>query len=160
MPISNETIGGSSLNLRNMEDFFLLHSNLQLNRHWFPRIETHLEKNSIQERLDCCFANLNWLQSFPSSSTHHLNYFKFDHRLVMVTLQDYHNYSQKKVKPPFSFLVAWLMNEYFGKFVKDIWQKQNSWLLAVANFMKNVGNWNNNVFGNIFKEKKKIIRRL
>ncbi|RYQ95819.1 hypothetical protein Ahy_B08g091198 [Arachis hypogaea] len=62
-----------------------------------------------------------------------------------------------------SFVVdamAWITHPDFGKFVDASWNVKNSWDEGISNFKNKIKEWNSSVFGNVFKQKHRILRRL
>ncbi|XP_057744587.1 uncharacterized protein LOC130962384 [Arachis stenosperma] len=61
---------------------------------------------------------------------------------------------------PFHFLAAWLTHPDFGNVVNNSWNIQTSWTEGLSTFKDHIKDWNRSMFGNIFKRKQKILRRL
>ena len=61
---------------------------------------------------------------------------------------------------PFRFLAAWMTDNRFGNFLQDNWQGNMPYAQAASHFTSKVANWNREIFGNIFKQKKELLARL
>lgn len=54
----------------------------------------------------------------------------------------------------------WMMHPNFPKVVEDAWSKENPLPRAVSDFTTKVRKWNNEVFGNLFTRKMRVLARL
>lgn len=111
----------------------------------------------VQERLDWSLANFNWFSNFKDGYVEHLNWFKSDHRPVLLRL------GQGIERSPhrrFRFIATWVTDGSFKDLIKDNWGNDPSWPTAISSLTKKIQDWNRNVFGNINKRKRDLIRRL
>nr|KYP54028.1 Retrovirus-related Pol polyprotein LINE-1 [Cajanus cajan] len=93
-----------------------------------------MEKRQLYERLDRCLANFDWRVVFPEASLTHLNQLKFE--------------------------AAWLTHDEFPELIQREWKANESWNQKVGHIKKYLLEWNLNTFGNAFKAKKQLLRRL
>ncbi|XP_021761442.1 uncharacterized protein LOC110726271 [Chenopodium quinoa] len=109
---------------------------------------------NIRERLDRALANPSWLNTFPNTMVTHLPRTFSDHNPLLITLFNLHiagNY-------PFRCKMAWLDHDEFKDYFVNNWNDGNrDFLAGRANFLNSIKNWNENIFGNIIKHKKRLI---
>lgn len=60
----------------------------------------------------------------------------------------------------FKFLSSWIDHEDFEQQVKAAWINSDDWNSNISRMTCNLKSWNKSVFGNIFKRKEMLIRRL
>ncbi|GKV05206.1 hypothetical protein SLEP1_g17240 [Rubroshorea leprosula] len=112
----------------------------------------------IRERLDRAWANPDWRLLFPEANLYHLPRFNSDHHPIMLDLCP--NLSRMGPRP-FRMEKFWLDHHDFSQVISPIWSLTNtnsteSLALTVAASKQ----WSKTVFGNIFEDKKSIIKRL
>lgn len=61
---------------------------------------------------------------------------------------------------PFCFISCWLTDNRFPHIVKRSWTRDVTWSSAAASFRENVMVWNNQVFGDVFRRKRWLMRKL
>lgn len=116
------------------------------------------EKGSLRERIDRACCNLQWQFCFPDAFVMNGLMFKSDHRPVVVNFgkEDTNGRGPR----PFRFQAAWLTHNSFASVVEEAWVNNADWLEGSNKFTENVAVWNKQVFGDIFRRKRSIIRRL
>ncbi|KAJ1391136.1 Ulp1 protease family, C-terminal catalytic domain [Sesbania bispinosa] len=60
----------------------------------------------------------------------------------------------------FKFLASWLEDSSFKGIVSKAWDTGDDWSVGLCVFQKNVMEWNQNVFGNIFQKKGRVLSRI
>lgn len=116
------------------------------------------KKGQLRERLDRACSNLQCQLSFPNDYVLNGLMFKSDHRPVIVHLgKDSLNVCGPR---PFRFQAAWLSHDSFANVVEEAWYGNADWLEGSRNFCEKVSVWNKEIFGDIFRRKQSIIRRL
>lgn len=112
----------------------------------------------IQERLDRVVANPSWRQLFPNAEVRHFPCTQFDHCPVIL------HCNPRRASPsgrPFRFGMMWMNHPSFRQIVKDAWRERDNVLkLPVDCCMRKACQWNNEVFVNIFHEKRRLLARL
>lgn len=61
---------------------------------------------------------------------------------------------------PFRFQATWISHENFNDFVSEKWNNSSSLIHALSQLAEDLQEWNRNVFGNIFHQKRKILARI
>ena len=88
----------------------------------------------------------------------HIPKLNSDHRPVMFHCRK-NNLAPTGVKS-FWFLAPWLTDERFQPFVENNWKRNLNCTNATADFINKLGNWNKDIFDNIFKRKKELLARI
>lgn len=115
-------------------------------------------RGNLSKRLDRVICNEEWMMMNDEAEVFHLPKLNSDHRPVMFRCKKY-NSASTGVKP-FRFLAPWLTDERFQPFVENNWRCNLHYTNAVADFIDKLGNWNKDIFGNIFKRKKELLARI
>ncbi|XP_019438842.1 PREDICTED: uncharacterized protein LOC109344534 [Lupinus angustifolius] len=110
-------------------------------------------KGGLKERLDRVLANLEWRLKFPLVEVFHLNPMKSDHSPLLLSLLG--ALSPNLHQRPFRMLVASFSHPSFEDLIRKIWEPHRSWQDAISNLQNKLKVWNKEVFGNIFRKKKK-----
>ncbi|XP_029152412.1 uncharacterized protein [Arachis hypogaea] len=116
------------------------------------------KKGNLAKRLDRGLSNLEWQIAFPGAYVKHLPMLKSDHSPIC--LQLHIAMTQNRGRRPFCFHAAWITHPDFGNVVDTSWNVKNSWDEGILDFKNKIKEWNSSVFGNIFKRKHRILRRL
>ncbi|CAN1128818.1 Putative ribonuclease H protein At1g65750, partial [Linum perenne] len=113
--------------------------------------------NNVLVRLDRALVNDRWLTLFPESRVLHLHKLKSDHRPILLRSnnQVYSPYTK-----PFRFLSAWLTHPSFKFVLERKWCRGTDLPLALNNLTIDLRHWNNFVFGNIFRRKRRLTEEL
>ena len=61
---------------------------------------------------------------------------------------------------PFRFLAAWETHENWNMFVKEQWDRDATFVEALAKFTKKTKEWNVAIFGNIHSQKRRVLARI
>ncbi|KAH9671615.1 putative ribonuclease H protein [Citrus sinensis] len=115
-------------------------------------------RGNLSKRLDRVICNEEWMMMNDEVEVFHLPKLNSDHRPVMANCRK-NNFAPTGVKP-FRFLAPWLTDERFQPFVENNWRCSLNYTTAVADFINKLGNWNKEIFGNIFKRKKELLARI
>ncbi|XP_038715030.1 uncharacterized protein LOC120008723 [Tripterygium wilfordii] len=113
---------------------------------------------TVFERLDRALCNTSWFTNYGNSSVVHLPKFNSDHWPVLVNYADARN--SGPVVKPFRFMASWLLHENFNHFVAASWETIGDYVRAAESFVRKVKEWNHNIFGDIFKKKRRLLARL
>lgn len=114
----------------------------------------------VHERLDRCLIKGVWDSHIPDAKIWHLNQLKSDHRPVLLKINSSTSMHQSSYSPLFRFQAAWLTDDSFSEVVKKAWDDDKDWFEATNRFVGSARVWNKNYFGNIFRKKERILRRL
>ncbi|XP_025617033.1 uncharacterized protein [Arachis hypogaea] len=112
------------------------------------------KRGNLVIRLDRALGNLDWQIQFPEACIKHLPMLKSDHAPLCLQLSQ--NSMGNRRKRPFHFLASWLHHPEFDGMVRNCWKFESSWSNSIHNFQRALKDWNNSVFGNISKGKKKF----
>lgn len=115
-------------------------------------------KGSLMERLDQMLINSEWRLRFQLVVVHHLPPLKSDHRPLLVKFQ--REPQPNRFRRPFRFNAGWLSHEDFPSFLAKNWDQGEDWSGKMQHLQESLRKWNVDVFGNIFKKKKELLRRL
>lgn len=116
------------------------------------------KKGSVEERLDRMVTNMEWRTRFSEAVVHHLPMYKPDHHPLLVKFS--HPHTPNRRRRPFRFEAAWMTHEMFPPFLSQNWRPHADWNSQMKSFQDAVKDWNKNTFGNIFAQKRKLLRRL
>lgn len=112
----------------------------------------------IQERLDRACGNQSWVIKYPAATVLHLPRTGSDHCPVLLTTspQNYTGHTK-----PFRFETMWMSHPDFPHITNFHWlHSSGSVSLKTKNFTDALHVWNQRVFGNIFKRKRKLLSRM
>ncbi|KAL1336367.1 uncharacterized protein [Arachis hypogaea] len=116
------------------------------------------KRGNLVERLDRDLSNLEWQLAFPEAIVKHMPMLKSDHSPICLQLSPVSE--QNRGRRPFCFLAALIMHPDFGNAVGASWNNQGSWAEGIVNFKNRIKEWNKSLFGDIFRQKHRILRRL
>lgn len=108
-------------------------------------------------RMDRALANASWLTLFPQHKVLHLAQINSDHRPLLLAT-GHHRPTQDS--RPFKFLMAWTKHAEFPQLLCNNWDDDLSLHANIANFRSAAQLWNQNVFGEIGKEKRRLKARI
>ncbi|GLT87976.1 hypothetical protein SLE2022_060240 [Rubroshorea leprosula] len=124
----------------------------------FTWVNMRFNGGLIRERLDRAWANPDWRICFPQAFLLHLPRFNSDHHPVMLCLNSNIDHRGSR---PFRLEKFWLDHPSFGDIISPIWsQSPGDCLNSIVLTTSTVKQWSKATFGNIFKEKRDILRRL
>ncbi|XP_024190144.1 uncharacterized protein LOC112194121 [Rosa chinensis] len=113
----------------------------------------------IKERLDRGFCNTDWRLLFAEARVIHLAKTKSDHCPLLLRLQPH--VQNCRINPPFRFHSMWMQHEEYKGFVTTAWNNTVGNLLDKTNLLASeLNTWNKDVFGNIFKKKRRLLARI
>lgn len=111
----------------------------------------------IQERLDRALASSRWLDILSQTQVTHLPFTHSDHFPLLMSLHD----NNSGGPYPFRGKEAWSLHDDFKSFFVNHWsQHDNNFLLGQNSLHKSISSWNTNIFGNLTKQGKIILKRL
>lgn len=108
--------------------------------------------------LDRMFFNIQWRLCFQDGMVFHLPKFKSAHRCILVRMTK--EAPLNRHRRPFRFLASWLSHEDFPRVMAQNWLNDLCWNDKVHKLQNALREWNCDVFGNIFKRKKRLLKRL
>ncbi|KAK4265443.1 hypothetical protein QN277_026496 [Acacia crassicarpa] len=109
-------------------------------------------------RIDRVLGSSSWQDTFPNAVVKHLNWYKSDHRPLLLQLDGCRQ--KRRGDRPFKFLAAWVLDERFPQFVGANWRNNLTWTENVDQFITACGKWNGQVFGHTSARKRHLLRRL
>ena len=74
----------------------------------------------IQERLDHCFCNGEWLQNFPDSKVTNFPIINSDHGLMLLDTKNTSHF----VRRPYRFEEMWMSHPQCEEIIKQAWSNQ------------------------------------
>ncbi|XP_021826800.1 uncharacterized protein LOC110767533 [Prunus avium] len=111
------------------------------------------------ERLDRGLSNIDWRHNFPEAFVRHLPRVKSDHCPLLISLQSSH-LPCANVKP-FRFQAMWLLHPTFRSFVAEKWADCTGNILQITKDLSiALVDWNKDVFGSLFRNKKVLLARI
>lgn len=154
---SQDRMGGSqNPSQRGCDDFRGMVQNCNLVDAGFQGPPFTWQMGNLSIRLDRMFINIQWRLLFQDGVVFHLPKFKSNHRCILVRM--------KKEKPvnshrrPFRFMASWLSHDDFPRVMSQNWLENLCWGDQMINLQNALRQWNRDVFGNIFKRKKKTFK--
>ncbi|CAN1187241.1 Putative ribonuclease H protein At1g65750 [Linum perenne] len=154
---ADDKSGGSSFERRRSKSFIDTIDLCRLSDLPFsgPRFTWRRQRNLT--RIDRAFVNDAWIDLLPESSILHLHKIKSDHRPIVLcpTFQVFSSNSK-----PFCFISGWLSHPSFNFFVKNKFDAGKDLPGGLEGLSSDLKKWSKNVFGNIFKRKKRLMDSL
>ncbi|GLT78653.1 hypothetical protein SLA2020_501810 [Shorea laevis] len=114
--------------------------------------------NLVMKRLDRALANVPWRLLFPEAFVRNLPRTRGDHCPVLINIKGLPPPS--KESRPFRFEAAWLSHPNFKTMLEKAWNEGTSLENAINSFTTSVKRWNQEVFGDIFKRKRRLLARI
>lgn len=113
----------------------------------------------LRRRLDRAVAILNYQARFSASKLIHLARIHSDHHPLLL-VQDPEEVTQRELRPR-RFLAAWLTREDFNAVFQTAWSSPSDGIArAITKARKDCFLWGENSFGDIFKRKRILLRRI
>lgn len=136
--------GGAKPYFKFMNDFneCCFNCNLMDLNFFGPRFTWKNER--VQKRLDWVLVNFNFFSHFKEAHVMHLNWFKSDHRPILLKMEGDHK--DNFAPHHFRFLAAWVTENSFKDLVKNNWKNDEIWPEAIASLIGKIKDWNNDVF--------------
>ena len=114
--------------------------------------------DGCSSKLDRVLTIDEWRMMFPEAKVFHLSKFSHDHCPLLIKTD--RGGERKGESRDFRFFAPWVTHDEFNNFVKSSWAMTRSWDENVHCFVENVKEWNKEVFGDLNKKKKRLLRRL
>ena len=115
-------------------------------------------KNSHRSaHLDRALSNISWRHKFAYASIFHLPHLHSNHNLMLVSIE---GAKILNVDRPFHVQAAWFSHEDFDSIIKNNWKTNVPFSDNSRHMTDTLKNWNANVFGNIFKRKRRLLARI
>ncbi|OMO51138.1 reverse transcriptase [Corchorus capsularis] len=112
----------------------------------------------IQERIDRAWINNEFHYAFPESMVYHLPRVGSDHCPILFKTCTSHSFFKDK---PFRFGPMWFTDPSFFEIIKSVWHGNDlDFDKIVPVFIDLIKVWNKNVFGNVFKNKNRLLARI
>ncbi|XP_019422981.1 PREDICTED: uncharacterized protein LOC109332454 [Lupinus angustifolius] len=115
-------------------------------------------RGRLKERLDRGLRNLDWRLLFLHASITHLNPLKSNHSPLLVNLTG--TSEPNRQRRPFRFLASLMSHPSYHELIRTSWQIYPSWMETINQLKESLLVWNKKVFGDIFKRKKRLLRRI
>ncbi|KAL7173403.1 hypothetical protein ACSBR2_032795 [Camellia fascicularis] len=111
------------------------------------------------ERLDRAIYNEDWRTLFPEATVQVLPRTYSDHSPLVVHTQGMHPLNP--LSRPFRFEAAWMSHPGLSDIIQTSWLSMHNNLIdATIDFTHRAIVWNKEVFGNIFKCKRRLLARI
>lgn len=114
-------------------------------------------RGELRQRLDRVLCNSAWQDRFPTSSITHVPLSTSDHSGLWFKIADGSNRPRRNY---FKFLGALLDHNDFENQVTHSWCESSCWNENLDRLTSNLKSWNKETFGNIFRRKHRILKRL
>lgn len=112
---------------------------------------------AFRERLDRALGNAQWQSLFPNSSVVNIPLLSSDHCGVWLRPEgEPHSHDHGY----FKFLGSCLEHDDFPAQVKNVWRNSDPWPINISRLTNCLIHWNREVYGNIFKRKRRLLGRL
>ena len=109
-------------------------------------------------RLDRALCNSEWGLRFEKAQVKHLPAVQSDHCPIVISPNGF--IPLQTSTRPFKFQAAWMSHEQFQTFLSANWQTEEPLGVALQDLAQKLQNWNKEVFGNIFHQKRHLMARL
>ncbi|KAG8634680.1 hypothetical protein MANES_17G070550v8 [Manihot esculenta] len=107
-------------------------------------------------RLDRCFVSTDWRLDYVDAIVEHPPKLHSDHVPIVIRCQGVLAFGVC----PFRFLTAWTLHAQFDQVVACSWDPNRSLIHNLSTLKIQLGEWNRTQFGNIFANKRRLLRRL
>ncbi|KAL8151049.1 hypothetical protein V2J09_020857 [Rumex salicifolius] len=112
----------------------------------------------ICARLDRGLCNIEWHTLFEDGAIQHLPANQSDHSPLLMSIRSFEDYRPREQS--FKFQVAWLLHHEFQTFLAQNWRHGVELPQALSNLALQLGEWNKEVFGNLFRNRDRLWRRI
>ncbi|CAL2256143.1 unnamed protein product [Prunus armeniaca] len=125
----------------------------------FTWCKKNVHGETLRERLDRGLCNITWRHKFLEGFVRHLPRVRSDHCPLLISLNSaQYPHSEFKI---FRFQAMWMLHQGFKDFVSAIWNNSNgNTMCKTISLTKALTDWNKEIFGNIFQQKKRLMARL
>lgn len=154
---ASDKVGGGSPNYHSMDKFRSCVEDCSISDLGFKGPPFTWEGRGVKERIDWALGTEQWVRSVPEATIMHLPKLKSDHKPILMKLfNDPGDHSQR----PFRFVASWLTHADFPRVVDEAWRAHDTWDPSSAAFRNTVTTWNTEVFGEIGRRKRRLMRRM
>lgn len=116
-------------------------------------------RGNTRKRLDRALCNLDWRLRFEEIVINHLPKLKSDHSPLLMNFDIRRQMNRRR--RPFRFEAIWLTHPSFNNLILDNWRpNQASFPSQLRELQGTLKQWNQEVFGNIFYQKKILWKKL
>ena len=116
------------------------------------------KRGTVYERLVRLVCNKSWRNKVKKAQVSHLPRVQSDHCPILLSFDS--NFRCNSHQCPFRFLAAWETHENWKVFVQEQWDREASFMEALAKFSNKARRWNLFVFGNIHPRKVRVLARI
>jgi len=124
----------------------------------FTWVRGNAEATRKSTRLDRALCNIDWRAEFQEGAVQHLIWDQSDHCLLLISTNGFAPLPQST--KPFRFQVAWLSHNKFDEFLIQNWKSRMPMGQALGDLANNLQKWNKEIFGNLFRRKRKLWSQL
>lgn len=121
-------------------------------------MERERERERVFKRLDRALCSIDWRLHFHEAVVYTLPRICSDHHPFCVSCSE--ELVANNGPKPFRFQVDWLIHDGFENLVKNNWSKGEDLCVNLQNLSDTLTYWNKSTFGNVFKEKRRLVNRL
>ena len=114
-------------------------------------------KDRVFKRLDRALANVDWRIRYSEATILTLPRVASDHHPIIINL-DAH--IENPSNRPFRFEATWLQHLDFPLFVQTNWNQNAPFTDAISDITMKLKDWNREVFGNLFRKKRRLLNRI
>ncbi|XP_029148790.1 uncharacterized protein [Arachis hypogaea] len=111
----------------------------------------------VFKRLDRALANIDWRRDFGDARVEVLPRVNSDHHPILVRLKPERLDLGDK---PFRFEIIWRTHHSFKDFLNSAWKWDFPLSMAIKDIIEKLQKWNKDVFGNLFRRKRRILNRI
>ncbi|KAL4300764.1 hypothetical protein AHAS_Ahas17G0233500 [Arachis hypogaea] len=111
----------------------------------------------VFKRLDRGLSNADWRREFADARVEILPRVNSDHHPLLVNMTPLIQVMGEK---PFRFEAMWKTHPTFNDFIRNSWPKDSLFPRALSSLTTALKKWNREVFGNVFKRKRKLLGRI
>ncbi|XP_074290822.1 uncharacterized protein LOC141617528 [Silene latifolia] len=109
-------------------------------------------------RLDRALCNSDWSELFEDALVRHIPALAFDHCPLLISPNGFAPLAA--VNRPFRFQACWLTHEKFKEFIEENWSQHGVFPARLEQLSSKLQDWNQQVFGNIFRQKRELKARI
>ncbi|XP_061370265.1 uncharacterized protein LOC133312983 [Gastrolobium bilobum] len=160
---ANEKRGGAPIDVNRCKEFGVVIEDCKLLDMGFsgsrftwkgPKF-THLDR--IFKRLDRALVNASWRAKFHEARVRVLPRIYSDHNPLLIALEaDPRGWEER----PFRIFPTWMDHPHFNQLMVENWKLNDDTSVNLECLVPILKTWNNNTFGNIFRRKNIILRRI
>ncbi|XP_074306251.1 uncharacterized protein LOC141641491 [Silene latifolia] len=118
----------------------------------------HSVETRQSARLDRALCNADWGALFENAMVRNIPAIQSDHCPLFISPNGF--VPLNAINRPFGFQACWLTHENVKEFVDNSWPEEGIFTSHLGTLSKKLQNWNAEVFGDIFKQKKSLMARI